>query len=260
MEEFARIQEFEIIIRNALERKYGRTPELLDGILGNVRFGGWNTSDFVSAFRKARAYPHDRLIGCLYHIVDVKLQLYFLLEVDLGMYNTQVFDQGYDAANPLETPDLLLRHLSFDQTLIVKARILWERIMNFVYFLETGDDLERRVSSKRSKRGAFFKFVQDHPKWVFLEPYEAKLDYFDSRYRGPEVHKASTLRAHLLAGKTPNSTELLQLLNYGMNTIWQNVLSIVAGGYATVFTDLHLRSDGTVDPRYSARGQLEACS
>ena len=80
----------------------------------------------------------------------------------------------------------------------------------------------------------------------------AELDYFDSTYRGPEVHKASTLRAHLLAGKTPNSTELLQPLNRGMNTIWQNALNIVAGGYATFFTDLHLQSDGTVDPRYSA--------
>src|SRR5437870_2304334 len=133
MEEFARIYEFETIIQKALERKYANTPEVLEGILGALRFGGWNTSDFISAFRKGQAYPEERLIGCLYHVIDVKLQLYFLLEVDIGMYNTQVYDQGFEAANGLKTPDLLLRHLSFDQTLIVKARILWERIMNFVY-------------------------------------------------------------------------------------------------------------------------------
>jgi hypothetical protein len=252
MQEIERVHEFDTIMRTALERTYGDSPE--KGLPALIWFADWSTSDFVRAFRTTQTYPEERLLDCLYKIVDVKLQMYFLLEVDLRMYSTQVFAHGYDPAKPLKTPDLFLRHLSFDQTLIVKGRIVWERIMNFVYFLETGNELERRISSKRSKRRAFVEFVQAHPKWTFLDPYIPELDYFDSQYRGPEVHKDSTLRAHLLAGNTPNTTELLQPLNRAMRTIWKNALNIVAGGHATVFTDLHAQSDGRVDPRYYPGG------
>ncbi len=69
----------------------------------------------------------------------------------------------------------------------------------------------------------------------------------------PEVHKASTLRAHLLLGKVPNAEEVLKLINRAMTTIWPNILSIVAGGHASMFTDLHLADDGvTVNSRYAS--------
>jgi hypothetical protein len=38
-----------------------------------------------------------------------------------------------------------------------------------------------------------------------------------------------------------------------MTTIWPNILSIVAGGHASMFTDLHLADDGvTVNSRYAS--------
>jgi hypothetical protein len=204
-------------------------------------------------YRKAAVYPEERLLGCLYKIVDVKLQFYFLLEVDIALYNSQVFDLGFQRTDPASTPHLFLRHLSFDQTIIVKARILWERIMNFIYFFETGKDLETKVSGKKSKRSLFFSFVEANSKWRFLLPYVSELDSFDRKYRGPEVHKASTLRAHLILGKVPSGEDIVRPLNRAMNTIWPNVISIAGGQPASFFTDLHLSENGhTVDLKYAA--------
>jgi hypothetical protein len=186
MDEPARIDAFEDVIQAALRDKYAASPELITGILGELRSGGWKPSAFEAAFLKGEVYPQERLLGCLYKIVDVKLQLYFLLEVDLPLYNSQVFDLGFKKDNANSTPHLFLRHLSIDQTIIVKSRILWERVMNFIYFLETGEDLERKVSGNKSKRTLFFKFVESTQRWSFLRPYAAELDYFDAKYRGPK--------------------------------------------------------------------------
>ena len=47
--------------------------------------------------------------------------------------------------------------VSFDQNLISKSRILWERLMNFIYFLYTGKELE----TKNSKKVKFFRWARE---------------------------------------------------------------------------------------------------
>jgi hypothetical protein len=54
-------------------------------------------------------------VRSLYNILDIKLQMYFIVEVDLGLYNTHVHSLGFDTRNPTANPHLMLRHLSFDQ-------------------------------------------------------------------------------------------------------------------------------------------------
>ncbi len=204
----------------------------------------------MMAYRAGGKYPEARLIGALYKLFDIRLQLYFLLEVDTGLYRPLVLDAGFDRANPLQTPDIFLAKLSIDQSLILKSRVLWERIMNFVYYLERGENLEDKVTGRRSKRKVFFDFVESHEYWVFLLPYAAELDYYEQSYRGPEAHKASRLRAALLKGQDLDMRQLFALLHGAMTAIWQNILNVVQGRPPSVFTALHNDSTGRLDPKY----------
>ena len=125
----------------------------------------------------------------------------YLIEVDLGANN----DLGRFVSNEPDSEQkeshTQFVHLSFDQSLILKSRILWERVMNFVYYLETGNNLE--IKKKQSKKAIFFDFIKD-TKWKFLEDYKEYVEWFDDTWRTPEAHKGSTLRARLLSGSMDN--------------------------------------------------------
>src|SRR4051794_31244281 len=124
--------------------------------------------------------------------------MYYIEDVDLGTYNESFYAPLMALGRPPDDapPRLLLRRLSFDQNLIGKSRILWERVMNLVYLLETGKHLEKR----RSKKAAFDQWLRSEApeKWRILEPYGAEVQRFDDRFRTPEFHKNSMLRAGLL--------------------------------------------------------------
>jgi hypothetical protein len=250
-EALERVRRFEDLLREAYVRRFRDFPEpqktqlLEHGLLRH-----WSSEHFITAYRAGDIYPETRLIGALYRLFDIRLQLYFLLQVDGALYRPLVLDAGFDRSNPLKTPELFLAKLSIDQSLILKSRVLWERLMNFVYYLELGEDLENKVSGRKSKRKVFFDFVESHQYWVFLSPYAAELDYYEQNYRGPEAHKASRLRAALLKGQDVDMQELFALLHNAMTAIWQNILNIVQGRPPSVFTKLHHDSSGKLDPKY----------
>jgi len=122
----------------------------------------------------------------------------------------------------------MLRHLSFDQNADREIQDPVGTNNEFCVLPRNGESLQKRAS-KKSRRKTFFDFVASRQKWAFLQSYAAELDYFDSRYRGPEVHKASVLRAHVAAARLPEAFELLIPVNSAMNVIWNNVMEIVSG-------------------------------
>ncbi|MCW5853481.1 MAG: hypothetical protein KIT87_25665 [Anaerolineae bacterium] len=245
------VEEFEAIIESAIEQKYALySPELREVLHKTRSVWQWNLRRFLDAYSQGDVYPIERLDKLIYQLFDIKLQLYYIMEVDLGLYNQLVYNLGYDRNNPFALPHVLLTRLSLDQTLIAKSRILWERIMNFVYFLEQGNELEKKVSGNKSKRKVFFDFVRSNPRWRFLEPYEGVLGRYDGAYRTPEFHKASVLRAELFGNRSIDPNELLELVNRSMIVIWNNILSIVGGCKVEHFTDLHRTPEGGIDPRY----------
>jgi hypothetical protein len=65
------------------------------------------------------------------------------------------------------------------------------------------------------------------------------IERYDDRFRTPEFHKGSILRKELLGGAKIDLNELLELVNRATNAIWENLTSIVGGGDAIHFTDLH---------------------
>ena len=222
-----KVEEFEGFVDRAFTQKYSGWPEeIRNGILQFNSVKRWNLLEFLDTYSNAPTYPRQRLERLIYHLFDIKLQLYYILEVDLGLYNLLVHDRGYNEKDPVEIPHTLLTRFSLDQSLIGKSRVLWERIMNFIYYLETGEDIEKKVS-RRSKRSLFFNFVASSPRWRFLEPYGPLLEGYDDAFRTPEYHKSSVLRAELLGSRKVDPNELLKLVNNAINNLWDNILSIV---------------------------------
>ena len=246
------VDELEETFEAALQGRYSRLPpDMREALLQLLPVRQWSMRDFLDRYLRARRYPVQRLNRVIYDLLDVKLQLYYVLEVDLNLYDQLVYHRGYNRAQPLANPDLLLTRLSLDQSLIAKSPILWERIMNFVFHLETGERLENKVSGRKSKQKAFFEFVDVNPHWRFLEPYADELQDYDDAFRTAEVHKSSVLRAEILGRRQIHEDDLLALIKLAMNATWPNILEIVGGGDATHFTDLHRGPLGGVDERFT---------
>ena len=231
-------KKFDEIIQCALREKYSHITDIPDPIKYRMfykSFEQWSVFSFFNLYIAADhgKYPEDRLGKLCAQIKDVQLEFFYIREVDLGLYNANIHGKGYDPKIPNKSPLLLLRRLSYDQNLIVKSRILWEKIMNFIYYLETGEDLE----SKKSKKGAFFKFVAKNTKWNFLLPIQRDLNKHDDSYRNPEVHKGSTLKKELISPKI-DANELMVPVNLAQNIIWQNIELIISGNNPLYFYDI----------------------
>jgi len=226
----SKVLAFEQIIEGGLKEKYRNHPQEFRDHLNLMNpLYRINIDDFIDIYLKNSQYPPERLAKVIYYCMDFKLQLYYLLEVDAGLHNKLVYQLGYDKKNPYNTPHLLLTRQSVDQSIILKSRILWERGINLIYFLETGENIENKVSSNKSKRKIFFDFVESSSKWYFMLEYRNIIDQYDQSYRSPESHKNSVLRAELIGNKTIGSNDILDLLNYGLNVIWQGIIEIISG-------------------------------
>jgi len=221
------IDEFEQRLLDALKFKYRGQP---DGwIASRIEISPVTKIDigkFRELYLAQNVYPVERLEKLVYLLMDVKIQLFYLVELDLGLYNYLIADQGFTPNNINKYPYVVLRKLSLDQNLIVKSRILWERVMNFIYFLETGKDLEVKNSSKKSR---FFKFATTSDKWAFLEDYKSFIDWFDDSLRTPEVHKGSVLRRHFMTDTNVPDDKIAGLLNIVMNVFWPSLIEILQG-------------------------------
>jgi len=238
---------FDTFMRSAIEAKYMRmySDHYLTVIEQNVILR-WNLVDFIDRYVEAGVYPEERLPGLIYRLIDFKLELYYIQEVDLGIYNRIYFDDPrYN--QEIVPPDLLLVRLSFDQNLIGKSRVLWERLMQSIYYLEWGKSIEGK-----SVKGKFFNWARSTQTWQFLVPYEAVIEEFDQNYRTPEFHKGSRLRGEILGSAKIDLNELMTLLNRAVNGVWDNLTSITTGGHAIAFTDLHMTPGGNldIDPKY----------
>lgn len=164
------LEDFEAFLAAARREKYAAYPKEMEDVIFNSHpLAKWDLLTLFDQYAKSRVYPLERLRRLVYYLMDVKLQLYFLMEVDLGLNNILVYDRGYDNKVPRAKPHIFLTRLSLDQSFILKSRILWERLMNLLYYIETGEELENRVSGRKSKRKVFFKRMLDEERWRFLE-------------------------------------------------------------------------------------------
>lgn len=218
------INQFEDKLLEALEFKYANDRQEVKTTLIEYSFvKTMNIREFYTLYIEKGFYPRERIETLVYKLFDIKIQMFYILELDLGLYNRLIYDLGFDNNNINNFPYVALKKLSLDQTLIVKSRILWERIMNFIYYLETGEDLEGK-----SKKTKFFKFIKDK-KWSYLEDYKDYIEWFDDTLRTPEVHKGSILRKYFQTEIISQDNKILGIIGIASNAIWANLLEIIQG-------------------------------
>jgi hypothetical protein len=144
-----RVEEFETIVEEAKRAIWAREPkEVADAFLKDDPVLAWDLLAALDSYRSSSAYPQDRLPGIMHRLIDTKLQMYFVSQVVPGAMNQMVYLRGFDPDNPLATPNLQLTRLSYLQALIGQSRVLWERLMRLIYFLETGSN--SNTSSRRT--------------------------------------------------------------------------------------------------------------
>lgn len=164
----SRVETFESPIEAAIREKYGSytnlTTEQPETIIRGTPVMRFSLLEVFDSYLSNDSWVQDRLPKTVDYLFDLKLQLYYLTEIELGIYN-QLYHSPINADPSLaDSPRLLLIRLSLDQNLIGKSRIFWERVMNLVYYLEKGEDLE----TKKSKKKAFFNLVEDLDRWRWL--------------------------------------------------------------------------------------------
>jgi hypothetical protein len=213
-----RVLEFEEIVENAKKDLWATEPkEVAEHFLAHDPVLKWRLIDVLDAYVEAGVYPLDRLPGVMDRLIDTKLQLYFVTQVFPGSMNALVYNRGFDQADPLAKPGLQLTRLSLLQGGIGQIRVLLERVMRLVYYLETGKDIQGKSIRKR-----FFADLPSWtPRWDVLAELGDEIDSYDSKYRTPEYHKGSVLKRELLGGDGVDANDVLGLITPVTNGVWE---------------------------------------
>jgi hypothetical protein len=242
--------EFDAIVDRALderEKQYGGAAVFRRHHLREKR-----VATIASAYRDGGVYPRERTPDFVARAIDVKLQFYVTGEVVSGLINRHYYSVVHEDPSAAKLESVRLLRLSLQQDLITKSRILWDRIMAWVYFIETGRDGIPRSGDRSAKR-TFFDMCDTTPCWKWLGAYRADIMRYDERFRTPEVHSLSTLRARLMKNEDGNEieNEILGPLNDAMNQVWENIISIVSGGGVVSLGMPHQSRDENGDPDLS---------
>lgn len=204
------------------------TPQWAATMLRNDEQFRWRlTKDFFEPYQASGAYPLDRLPKATYWLMDLKLECYLLQDSLIPIHNGAVFSkEGFSLTNPRTRPSIYMHHLAITQAMIGAVRIMWERLMGLVYYLETGQDAQRKGSVRR----AFFREIDNwEHRWRPLKEWESELEWYDGLYRTPEFHNNSTLRAGLFKDALPDPNSIISLLAPVANGFWSLLTANVKG-------------------------------
>lgn len=159
-------------------------------------------------------------------IFDIIVQMEYVNSFG-GIQNSLRLPQR--AGDTWDSAHHLVVYMGQAQAAIVSSRIVLEKFMVLVYFLETQKSLDGK-----SKFKAFSKWLLALPidsSWFYLIPQLPWLRKHDIRFRTPEVHKGSRLKKHLITlQEIPNEdqNEALDLTNL-MSAILRNIIPILNG-------------------------------
>ena len=221
-----RVAEFEQIIESAKRALWAADPpEIAESFLAHDPVLQWRLLDLLERYQAAGVYPLERLPGVMDRLIDSKLEFYYVSQVLPGTLNALVYGRGFEHDDPLARPGLQLARLCYSQAMIGQSRILWDRLMRAIYYLEAGADPE----GKSIRRRFFRELPSWSPRWDLVAEFETEIDDFDSSYRTPEYHKGSVLRRELLGGDVVDPDEMLALLAPVMNGLWTILMANIEG-------------------------------
>jgi len=221
-----RVAEFEDIIFQARSAQHADlAPEHAKLFLSHDPVLAWNLSSFIDAYLASSVYPAERLVAVMDRLIDTKLQLHFVTQVWPGTMNLMVYLRGFDPKAPQAIPNLQLARLAYSQAMIGATRVLWERLMRLIYFLETGND----PVGKHTQKSFFRELPNWSPRWDLLAEFQADISNYDQVFRTPEYHKGSILKRELLGGDIVDINDVLGLMTPITNGVWTVMMSNITG-------------------------------
>jgi hypothetical protein len=221
-----RVAEFDEIIYQARSAQHADVPpDIAQHFIEADPVLRWSLPELMASYLVGNIYSIERLPGVMDRLIDTKLQLHFVTQVIPGTMNAMVYLRGFDEKNPLATPSLQLARLGYSQALIGAQRILWERLMRLIYFLETGTDPPGKSTSRRF----FGDLPHWSPRWDLLAEWQDEIVAYDKNYRTPEYHQGSVLKRELLGGVEVDMNEVLGLTTPVLNGVWSVMIANVEG-------------------------------
>jgi hypothetical protein len=215
------------------------------------RLDGYWDAEFLVRLLRTLGRPAAEATTALDCLLDVTYQ-HALIHAESWLFYCAISRNGYKSGDPSLPPHVVLLDHAFLQSLILKSRIFWEKIMNLIYFLGTGRVLEG--TSKKSKKGAFFKWAEAERKWRFCLRFRETVEAHDSHHRTPEAHKRSGLRAAFVRQNTVPSDELFALLNKASNDIASFTWAALREDYEVLEGQRAFSfQDGSVEPTHDGR-------
>jgi hypothetical protein len=220
----AEVALFEERLRDGSRAELAEDPEVA-AVGGGFPSQRWDLAGLADSYLRAGTYPSERLPMLLYHLMDLKLKLYWLNEPDVTD-GRALIRAGFAPAEPIRTPGLYLRRLRLDAAHILLSRSAFDSLMGAIYILETGQQLESM--GKRGKVGRFFKALAETSAWSGFARYEELIQAFDERVRTAEAHKFSRLRASFIHPDRPR-LPVFAVSNAILTNFWENVVLVVVG-------------------------------
>lgn len=251
----SRVVEFEQIIYQTIsELKRLSYPDDAEWQIEHNPLLAWRLVDLFDSYKEANKYPLSRLPGVADRAIDLKLQMYFVSELNPGIHNHLLSGTGFSVSDPQSTPRHHLTHLCLMQAWIGQLRVLWERLMTLVYFLEEGQD-----PNGKSVRRQFFRAIETWDgRWDVLAEWESFIDKYDQLYRTPEYHNRSSMRKALFGEPSEDPNSIMAPLNPVMG-IW-DVLMANVQGVASPVKWLGRRIDPILGPGWPPGGMPGASS
>jgi hypothetical protein len=161
-------------------------------------------------------------------LADIKFQSAQIM-FEISNYNHFLYAGQHEDEEILKNPKLLFIKLSIDQNVIIKNRIVLEKLMNFIYYL----DKDEKLSSSKSKKAEFLKHIKN-TKWDYLLKYEKVFKDYDEDLRTNEVHAISNLSNCFHEKENPEKyligfAKLNVINNLVMNMFWLPLVEILKG-------------------------------
>ncbi len=208
-------------LNRAYEIRYGERNVYIRDYLGtneNILL------EFFVAYKFSKYYKEvteeDKKIN--YNIFEQLKNIIFEIYV---IFEFEILDENELYKEKSENEYELLYNLNKAQNLIIKTRILWEKIMNFFYLLIERKELE--TSKSKSKKSKFKKWCKDKNIYFFDHILE-KLKAFDEKFRTGEVHEYSKLKNYFEKGINQNiSLYCLDLLFAFSNEVILNIMAYI---------------------------------
>ncbi len=153
---------------------------------------------FFFIYKNSIYYKNDNM-----HEEEINSKIFdYLQEIVFDMYlifEFEIFDENkLYKENPKNEYERLY-NLNKTLNLVIKTRIVWEKLMNFMYLAIEREDIEKKVSKSKSKKAIFKKWCEDNEYEFMNEPLQM-LEKFDEKFRTAEVHKHSKLKSYFEKG------------------------------------------------------------